>query len=69
MSPNGTTGNNIVVVDALAQQNLSAFVNVNAAGSIVPVLLNITININSTVGNISNANNLDLQNYYRFQIR
>ena len=69
VSPNGTTGNNIVVVDALAQQNLSAFVNVNAAGSIVPVLLNITININSTVGNISNANNLDLQNYYRFQIR
>ena len=69
VSPNGTSGNNIVVIDALAQQNLSALVNVNAAGSIVPVLLNITININSTVGNISNTNNLDLQNYYRFQIR
>lgn len=69
VSPNGTTGNNVVVVDALAQQNLSALVNVNAAGSVVPVLLNITININSTVGDISNTNNLDLQNYYRFQIR
>lgn len=64
--PNG--GANIVVIDDLAQQHLASFVNVNAAGSIVPVLLNITININSTVDNLSNVNTVDLSNYYRFQI-
>jgi hypothetical protein len=66
VSPVGNGSYNVVVVDDLAQQNLSSLVNVNAAGSVVPILLNITININSTVESISNQNSLDLNNYYQF---
>lgn len=62
-------GSNVVIVDDFAQQYLSALVNVNAAGSVVPVLINITININSNVENLSNLNSIDLRNYYRFNIR
>ncbi|MDD5669214.1 MAG: hypothetical protein PHE58_04190 [Candidatus Omnitrophica bacterium] len=63
-----TSGVNVVVVDKTAQQYLSSLVNVNAAGSIVPVMINIVININSTVSNISNANNLDLSSYSAFTL-
>ncbi len=66
--PSGNSGTNIVIVDDLAQQNLSSFVNVNSAGSIVPVMINIIININSTVENVSGTNNLDFSNYYRFNV-
>ncbi len=58
--------NNVVMVTDSSQQNLSSLVNINAAGSIVPVLINIVININSKVDNLANNNNLDLSNYYRF---
>ena len=61
-------GSNIVNVSDYSQQYLSSLVNVNAAGSIVPVMLNITVNINSNIGTISNNNTLDLRNYYRFQL-
>jgi hypothetical protein len=61
----GTTSNVVMVSDS-SQQNLSSLVNVNAAGSIVPVLINIVININSQVDKLENSNNLDLSNYYRY---
>lgn len=69
VSPAGNGSYNVVIVDDLAQQNLSSMVNVNAAGSVVPVLINITININSTVESISNQNSLDLSNYYKFNLK
>jgi|GEM_PF-2099001 len=69
IAPTGSNTVNSVVVSDLSQQNLSALVNVNAAGSVVPILLNITININSTVGSVQNNNSLDLQNYYRVNMR
>ncbi len=39
-----------------AQSNLRAFVNVNAVNAKVQVLINLTININSTVGTIHQIN-------------
>ncbi|MFA5038821.1 MAG: hypothetical protein WC732_03985 [Candidatus Omnitrophota bacterium] len=62
-------GSNTVVVGDQSQQYLSSLVNVNAAGSVVPVLVNIVVNINSKIENMSSVNNVDLSNYYRFQIR
>jgi hypothetical protein len=59
----GNSGSNVVMVDDYAQQHLSSLVNVNAAGSVVPVLINIVININSTVDVLSNTNTLNLNNY------
>ena len=64
----GTGGTNMVIVGDQAQQNLSSFVNVNAAGSVVPILINFVININSQVNNLSNSNKLNLEDSYRFQI-
>lgn len=63
------SGSNNVFVGDQSQQYLSSLVNVNAAGSVVPVLLNIVVNINSKIENMSSVNNVDLSNYYRFQIR
>lgn len=39
-----------------AQQNLSSLVNINAVNSTINVLLNLNININSTVGTILQSN-------------
>jgi hypothetical protein len=39
-----------------AQQNLSSLVNINAVNSQVNVLLNLNVNINSTVGTLTQAN-------------
>lgn len=39
-----------------AQQNLSSLVNINAVNSVVNVLLNLNININSTVGTLTQSN-------------
>lgn len=75
LMPTGTmpvtanNGSNIVNVSDSSQQYLSSLVNVNAAGSIVPVMLNITVNINSTIGSITNNNALDLRNYSKYLIR
>jgi len=63
------TGMNTVIVAAQAQQHLSALVNVNAAGSVVPVLLNLVININSKIQEISNENHLNLDQFYKFNIQ
>ncbi|MDD5730343.1 MAG: hypothetical protein PHN57_04380 [Candidatus Omnitrophica bacterium] len=62
-------GANTVVIGNNSQQYLSSLVNVNAAGSIVPVLLNLVININSSVNKVSNSNNLDFSTYSRFQLK
>lgn len=39
-----------------AQQNLSSLININAVNSKINVLLNLNVNINSTVGTITQAN-------------
>lgn len=39
-----------------AQQNLSSLININAVNSTVNVLLNLNVNINSTVGTILQSN-------------
>ena len=54
---------NSVQVEDAAQQGLHSLINVNAAGSVVPIQLNLTIITNSTVGNITNSNSLNLNNY------
>ena len=41
-----------------AQSNLRSLINVNAVNSPVQILLNLNININSTIGNINQLNNL-----------
>jgi hypothetical protein len=45
-----------VVLKDQAQQNLQALVNVNAVNSLVQVLLNLNISIDSTVGSIAQGN-------------
>lgn len=54
-SPPGTQGNYITIRDN-AQSNLHSFTNVNAVNSKVQVLINLTVNINSTVGAIHQTN-------------
>jgi hypothetical protein len=39
-----------------AQQNLSSLVNINAVNSNINVLLNLTVNMNSTVGTVVQSN-------------
>ncbi len=39
-----------------AQQNLSSLININAVNSKINVLLNLNVNINSTVGTLTQAN-------------
>jgi hypothetical protein len=41
-----------------AQSNLQSLINVNAVNSPVQILLNLNINVNSTIGNINQLNNL-----------
>lgn len=41
-----------------AQSNLQSFININAVNSPIQVLLNLNINVNSTIGNINQLNNL-----------
>jgi len=41
-----------------AQSNLRSFINVNAVNSPVQILLNLNININSTIGNMNQINDL-----------
>ncbi len=49
-----TTGT--LSLTANAQQNLSSLVNINAVNSKVNVLLNLNVNINSTVGTLTQSN-------------
>ena len=41
-----------------AQSNLRSLININAVNSPVQVLLNLNVNINSTIGNLSQSNRL-----------
>ena len=50
----GTTG--ILVIRDSAQQNLQSFINIAAVNSKVQVLVNLNININSTVGTLRQIN-------------
>jgi DUF4097 and DUF4098 domain-containing protein YvlB len=51
-----TTTNGSITLSGSAQQNLQSFVNLNAVNSNVNVLLNLTVNIDSTIGKINQAN-------------
>jgi len=51
---NTTTGT--VNLGGNAQQNLSSLININAVNSTINVLLNLNVNINSTVGTILQSN-------------
>lgn len=51
----GTTLSSLTL-NGNAQQNLSSLININAVNSKINVLLNLNININSTVGTILQSN-------------
>jgi hypothetical protein len=55
-SVNNTTNNGTLSLNGNAQQNLSSLVNINAVNSTISVLLNLNVNINSTVGNLTQTN-------------
>jgi hypothetical protein len=52
------TGNNMstLSLNGNAQQNLSSLININAVNSKINVLLNLNVNINSTVGTVVQSN-------------
>lgn len=50
----GTSGS--LLISGNAQSNLQAFININAVNSNINVLLNLTVNINSNVGNLVQSN-------------
>ena len=52
---NGTTMGTLSI-DGNAQQNLSSLVNINAVNSKINVLLNLNVNINSTVSTLTQSN-------------
>jgi hypothetical protein len=54
-SPLGNTTGTLSINDS-AQQNLSSLVNINAVNSKINVLLNLNVNINSTVGTLTQSN-------------
>jgi hypothetical protein len=51
-----TTTTGTVNLGGNAQQNLSSLININAVNSTINVLLNLNVNINSTVGTILQSN-------------
>jgi hypothetical protein len=58
-APNSSTTNTTtgtLNLSGTAQQNLSSLININAVNSTINVLLNLNININSTVGTILQSN-------------
>lgn len=57
---------NTVIVGDNSQQYLSSLVNVNAAGSFVPVLINIVINIGSQIDNLTNVNTVRLNDFFNY---
>lgn len=54
--PNTGTSVGTLTLNGSAQQNLSSLININAVNSKVNVLLNLNVNINSTVGTIVQSN-------------
>lgn len=55
-APNAGTTVGTLTLNGDAQQNLSSLININAVNSKVNVLLNLNVNINSTVGSIIQTN-------------
>ena len=55
-SQNAGTSIGSLTINGNAQQNLSSLININAVNSKINVLLNLNVNINSTVGTITQAN-------------
>lgn len=55
-SPNTGTSIGVLTLNGSAQQNLSSLININAVNSKINVLLNLNVNINSTVGTIIQSN-------------
>ena len=58
-APSSTTTNNTIGsinLSGNAQQNMSSLININAVNSTINVLLNLNVNINSTVGTILQTN-------------
>ena len=52
----GGTSIGSLTLNGNAQQNLSSLININAVNSKINVLLNLNVNINSTVGTIIQSN-------------
>jgi hypothetical protein len=50
------TTNGTLTLNGNAQQNLSSLVNINAVNSNINVLLNLTVNMNSSVGTVVQSN-------------
>lgn len=55
-TPIGTSTTGTLSLNGNAQQNLSSLVNINAVNSKINVLLNLNVNINSTVGTLTQSN-------------
>ncbi len=55
-SSTSTTTTGSINLSGSAQQNLSSLININAVNSPINVLLNLNININSTIGTILQSN-------------
>jgi hypothetical protein len=51
-----STNQGSITLNGTAQQNLTSLVNINAVSSNVSVLLNLNVNINSTVGTLTQTN-------------
>ncbi len=54
--PATTTNIGSISLSGSAQQNLSSVVNINAVNSTISVLLNLNVNLNSTVGTVMQSN-------------
>lgn len=51
-----TTNVGTLSLSGSAQQNLSSVININAVNSTISVLLNLNVNLNSTVGTVMQSN-------------
>lgn len=51
-----TTNLGSISLSGNAQQNLSSVININAVNSTISVLLNLNVNLNSTVGTVMQSN-------------
>lgn len=51
-----TPSNSNVIISDYAQSNLNAMMNINSANSIIQVLMNLNINVNSEVGSVVQGN-------------
>ena len=56
VGPLPTDGSSNFILRDNAQSNLSSFITVNAVNSIISLLVNLNVSINSTVGGVSQSN-------------